>query len=78
MTAPNVEVVTFDTFDRPYQTASFYALQGVFGSERLTRVIGDSCDTVSHYKGHCDFLHGSSRKLCHRPFYEYDIYIIFY
>ena len=60
--APNVEVVSFDKFDRPYQSASFHALRGVFGSDRLIRVIGNSCQTVPAYTGRCDFLHGSSRE----------------
>jgi hypothetical protein len=59
--APNVEVVTFDKFDRPYQNAAFYALRSVFG-QRLTRVVGDSCRTVQNYNKECDFIHGSSRK----------------
>lgn len=59
--APNVEVVTFDKFDRPYQTATFKALKGYFGN-RLTRVIGDSCKTVKSFRKQCDFLHGSSRE----------------
>ena len=59
--APNVEVVSFDKYDRPYQSASFSALQGYFG-HRLTRVVGDSCDTVKTYKKGCHFLHGSSRE----------------
>ena len=57
--APNVEVVSFDKFDRPYQLASFYALRSYFG-KRLTRSIGDSCKTVKSYGKQCDFLHGSS------------------
>eukprot|EP00571_Detonula_confervacea_P000538 CAMPEP_0172318456 /NCGR_PEP_ID=MMETSP1058-20130122/34927_1 /TAXON_ID=83371 /ORGANISM="Detonula confervacea, Strain CCMP 353" /LENGTH=1694 /DNA_ID=CAMNT_0013033295 /DNA_START=295 /DNA_END=5379 /DNA_ORIENTATION=+ len=57
--APNVEVVSFDSYSRPYQSASFHALKGYFG-KRLTRVIGDSCDTVKSYAKQCDFLHGSS------------------
>ena len=61
--APNVEVVSFDTYNRPYQTASFHALRSYFG-RRLTRVIGDSCNTVKSYAKHCDFLHGSSCEYC--------------
>lgn len=57
--APNVELVTFDKFDRPYQTATFSALRSLYG-KRLSRVVGDSCITVKQYKKHCDFLHGSS------------------
>ena len=57
--APNVEVVSFDLYNRPYQTASFTALRGIYG-KRLTRVIGDSCNTVKNYGKRCDFLHGSS------------------
>lgn len=56
---PNVEVVSFDKFDRPYQNAAFLALRGVYG-KRLTRSIGDSCLTVKAYGKQCDFLHGSS------------------
>ena len=57
--APNIELVSFDKFDRPYQTATFSALRSLYG-KRLTRVVGDSCKTVKEYKKHCDFLHGSS------------------
>ena len=57
--APNVELVTFDKFDRPYQTATFSALRSLYG-KRLSRVVGDSCITVKQYKKQCDFLHGSS------------------
>jgi hypothetical protein len=59
--AANVEVVTFDKFERPYQDATFYALRSAFG-QRLTRVVGDSCRTVQNYNKECDFIHGSSRK----------------
>lgn len=58
--APNIEVVSFDTYSRPYQTATFTALRSYFGGKRLTRVIGDSCKTVKSYSKQCDFLHGSS------------------
>ncbi len=58
---PNVEVVSFDKFDRPYQSASFVALQDYFG-KRLTRKIGNSCSTVEKYTKTCHFLHGSSRE----------------
>lgn len=57
--APNVEVVTFDKFDRPYQDATFSALRGYFG-DRMYRVVGNSCRTVKSFKKQCDFLHGSS------------------
>mmetsp|Transcript_27789 Transcript_27789/g.47000 ORF Transcript_27789/g.47000 Transcript_27789/m.47000 type:complete len:563 (-) Transcript_27789:166-1854(-) len=57
--APNIELVSFDKFDRPYQSATFSALRSVYG-KRLTRVVGDSCNTVKQYKKTCDFLHGSS------------------
>ena len=59
--APNVEVVTFDRFDRPYQTATFTALRSLYG-QRITRVIGDSCAAVKRYNKECHFLHGSSRE----------------
>ncbi|KAL7552327.1 hypothetical protein ACHAWF_015555 [Thalassiosira exigua] len=58
--APNVEVVTFDKFNRPYQNAIVHGLWGYFGRRRLTRVFGDSCETVKSYGKKCDFLHGSS------------------
>jgi len=57
--APNIEVVTFDRFDRPYQSASFTALQGYFG-KRLKRVFGNSCSTVKAFDRTCHFVHGSS------------------
>ncbi len=57
--APNIEVVSFDKFDRPYQNAAFSALRSLYG-KRLTRVIGNSCHTVKNYAKKCDFLHGSS------------------
>lgn len=58
---PNIEVVSFDKFDRPYQNAAFSALRSLYGyGKRLTRVVGDSCKTVKQYKKKCDFLHGSS------------------
>lgn len=56
---PNVEVVSFDWFDRPYQNAAFLALRGYYG-KRLTRSFGDSCNTVKAYGKDCDFFHGSS------------------
>lgn len=57
--APNIQVVSFDKFDRQYQNAAFSALRSLYGN-RLTRVVGDSCNTVKQYKKKCDFLHGSS------------------
>ena len=57
--APNVEVVSFDKFDRPYQMATFHALRGLFG-KRLSQSVGDSCKTFKAYTKKCDFLHGSS------------------
>lgn len=60
--APNVEVVSFDKHDRPYQVATFLMLRGSFGPKRITRVIGDSCNTVRAYNKPCDFVHGSSRE----------------
>ncbi len=57
--APNIEVVSFDKFDRPYQNAAFSARRSLYGN-RLSRVVGDSCNTVKQYRKKCDFLHGSS------------------
>lgn len=57
--SPDVEVVSFDLFDRPYQLASVHALNAYFGN-RLKTVQGDSCKQVKRYSSKCDFLHGSS------------------
>ena len=57
--SPDIEVVSFDFFDRPYQMASVNALNAFFGN-RLTIIKGDSCVQVRRYSGICDFLHGSS------------------
>lgn len=58
--SPNVQVISFDKYDRPYQSAVFYALRSLFGSSRLMRVVGDSCSTVKQFGKKCDFIHGSS------------------
>lgn len=72
--APNVNVLTFDKFDRKYQTPVVQRLTTEFGS-RLQHIKGNSCETVpKFFKDHqaqknyddkhafegCDILHGSS------------------
>merc|ERR1712238_116235 len=68
---PNVEVVSFDRFDRPNQIPSFLALESYFGNHhgvggteeeqpRIQRIAGDSCINARNYKKECHFLHGSS------------------
>ncbi len=68
---PNVNVLTFDKFDRPYQLPIVEKLKKEFGSQ-LEHRKGNSCKTVpkffkesqdgvtkQHWSG-CDILHGSS------------------
>merc|ERR1712176_662757 len=61
----DIQVFTFDKFDRPYQKPIVEFLKGKFGTGRLKIIQGDSCKTVPKYLekndfAGCDFLHGSS------------------
>ena len=62
--APNVSVVSFDKFDRPYQLQLWKYLREKNSKNHLTSyVVGDSCQTVPTYLREvtqCDVLHGSS------------------
>jgi len=60
----NVQVVVFDSFSEPLQSASFLAIQQVFGMDRLMRVVGDSCKTLLKFEKRCDFLHRSISSGC--------------
>jgi len=58
--SPNVNVITFDKFDRPYQIPIALKLKKKFPN-RFRIVQGDSCETLPEYLNlKCDFLHGSS------------------
>merc|ERR1712238_524172 len=68
---PNVEVVSFDRFDRPNQIPSFLALEsyfgnhGIMGLEEQRRGSQESNALLvivvsRNYKKECHFLHGSS------------------
>lgn len=57
--SPDVEVISFDLFNRPYQLATANALNSYFDN-RLKVIIGDSCYTLKQYQSQCHFLHGSS------------------
>jgi len=61
----DVQVISFDKFDRPYQPAIVRQIRKQFGEDRLHIVEGDSCKTVPSYLQKndfpgCDFLHASS------------------
>ena len=62
--SPQVEVITFDKFDRPYQRPVLEMLNMEFPN-RIQHIQGNSCKTVpsllqaNGFSG-CDLLHGSS------------------
>jgi len=61
----NIDVISFDKFDRRYHPDVVDHIKSNFGEGRLHIVKGDSCITVPQYLKKaefpgCDFLHGSS------------------
>merc|ERR1712176_297423 len=61
---PNIQVFTFDKFNRLYQKPIVQKLKSLYGTHRLQTFEGDSCSTLPLFlktdKHGCDFLHGSS------------------
>lgn len=60
----NVDVLSFDLFDRPYQRPITQLIQETYPG-RFKAIAGDSCASVPAYRKNltnrrCDFLHGSS------------------
>jgi hypothetical protein len=64
--SPEIQLLSFDKFDRPYQLQALKDLQRKYPG-RIHHVQGDSCSTVPSFfqssnatNWQCDFLHGSS------------------
>jgi Protein of unknown function (DUF229) len=62
----NVELLLFDSLERPSQLAAVDFVEKKFGARRVTVHKGDPCETLPNVlqSFHCDFLYGLSGTTC--------------